>query len=338
MNVILLKLFVGAVFHYFLNLIFKKNQFFIDNQSYSKHKKLASNNKNTLLTGGLSFLIIFCVLTPENLQLKIFCVLIFLIGLLSDLNFINSPIKRFFIQALVITIFIFQFKNNVANTNILFLDFFLEYKIISYFFTIYCFLILINGTNFIDGLNGLVLGYYFLSFLTLLIFILNKNINFDYSIIITVLIILIINYPFNLIGNNFLGDSGSYLISFITGYIFIDFYRTYSDVSVLFIVALLWYPAFENLFSIIRKKLNKKNASKPDTSHLHQLIFKFLLTNFKNKKINNIVSGLIINFYNLIIFFTAYFLSNSSIGLSILLLINIIIYTSSYYFLLKKIK
>ena len=113
------------------------------------------------------------------------------------------PIKRFFIQALVITIFIFQFKNNVANTNILFLDFFLEYKIISYFFTIYCFLILINGTNFIDGLNGLVLGYYFLSFLTLLIFILNKNINFDYSIIITVLIILIINYPFNLIVNNF---------------------------------------------------------------------------------------------------------------------------------------
>ena len=338
MNAVILKLFIGTIFHYFLNLIFKKNRFFIDNQSYSKHKKLASKNKNTLLTGGLSFLIIFCVLVPGNFQLKLFCALIFLIGLLSDLNFINSPIKRFIIQTLIITVFIFQFKSNVAYTNILFLDFFLEYKIISYFFTIYCFLILINGTNFIDGLNGLVLGYYFLSFLTLLIFILNKNINFDYSLIITVLIILIINYPFNLIGNNFLGDSGSYLIAFISGYIFVDFYQTYSDVSALFIVALLWYPAFENLFSIIRKKINKKNASKPDTNHLHQLIFKFLKNSFKNKKINNIASGLIINFYNLIVFFTAYFLSNNSIGLSILLLTNIILYTSCYYLLLKKVK
>ena len=307
MNIILFKFLGGTIFHYFLNFIFNKNKFFFDNKSYSKHKKLASNNKNALLTGGLSFLIIFCVLIPENFQFKIFCILIFLIGTISDLNFINSPIKRFIIQAFIIAIFIFQFNNNVYLTNISFIDFFLEYKLISYFFTIYCFLILINGTNFIDGLNGLVLGYYFLSFFTLLIFILNNNINFDYTIIVTVLLILAINYPFNLNGNNFLGDSGSYLIAFVAGYIFVEFYNTQPDVSALFVVTLLWYPAFENLFSIIRKKLKKKKASRPDTGHLHQLIFKILLINFKNKKIVNIFSGLIINFYNLVVFFIAYF-------------------------------
>ena len=338
MNVIIIKILLGTIFHFFLNFIFKKNKFFIDNQSYSGHKKLAADNKKNLLTGGLSILILFCILILENYQLKLFCVLIFLVGMCSDLNFINSPLKRFIIQTILITIFIFQFNNNVVYTDIEIIDFFLEYKIISYFFTIYCFLILINGTNFIDGLNGLVLGYYFLSLLTLLIFIINKNISYDYSIIIIVLIILIINYPFNLIGKNFLGDSGSYLIAFIAGYIFIDFYTTYNNASSLFIVALLWYPAFENLFSIIRKKINSKKASNPDTNHMHQLIFKYLIVNIKNKKISNIFSGLIVNLYNSIIFLISYLLFDNSIGLSVLLLINIIIYSSTYILLIKKLK
>ena len=338
MNVIIVKIFLGTIFHFFLNFIFKKNKFFIDNQSHSNHKKLTADNKKNLLTGGLSILILLCILVTENYQLKLFCILMFLVGLCSDLNFINSPIKRFIIQTILITIFIFQFNNNVVYTDIAIIDFFLEYKIISYFFTIYCFLILINGTNFIDGLNGLVLGYYFLSFLTLLFFIINKNISFDYSIIIIVLIILIINYPFNLIGKNFLGDSGSYLIAFVAGYIFIDFYATYKDVSSLFIVTLLWYPAFENLFSIIRKKISSKKASRPDTNHIHQLIFKYLKINIKNKKLSNIYSGLIVNFYNSIVCLIAYSLFDSSIGLSVLLFINIIIYSSSYILLLKKLK
>ena len=35
---------------------------------------------------------------------------------------------------------------------------------------------------------------------------------------------------------------------------------------------LLWYPAYENLFSIIRKINNKNSAFNPDNHHLHHLI------------------------------------------------------------------
>lgn len=331
------KIILGIFFHFLLNLIFKKIAFFNDNISFSKHKKLAVDNKNTLLTGGLSFLVLLFIFFDGNYYLKFFCCSIFIIGIISDLNLINSPVKRLFFQTIIISFFIFYFENNIYFTDIYFLDLVLEYKIISYLFTIYCFLILINGTNFIDGLNGLVIGYYILSLGILLIFILSKNISYDYSLLIILLVILVINFPFNLFGINFLGDSGSYLVAFIVGYVFVDFYKSYSEISVLFIVTLLWYPAFENLFSIIRKKIHKTDPSKPDTNHFHQLIFKFLILKFKDKKKTNIISSLIINFFNFLIFFIAYYLFNNSIGLTVLLLINAILYTYCYLFLSKKI-
>ena len=47
-------------------------------------------------------------------------------------------------------------------------------------------------------------------------------------------------------------------------------------ISPYFIANLLLYPAFENLFSIIRRvSLNKKNYL-ADNNHLHQLLFKYL--------------------------------------------------------------
>ena len=337
MSLIGFKVIFGILFHFFLNLVFKRMMFFNDNSSFSKHKKLAVDNKSTLLTGGLSLLVLLFIFFEGNYYLKFFCCLIFIIGIISDLNLLNSPAKRLFLQAIVTSFFIFYFKNNIYFININFLDLILEYEIISYLFTIYCFLVLINGTNFIDGLNGLVIGYYILILGILLIFILNKNISYDYSLLSILLIILVINFPFNLLGKNFLGDSGSYLIAFIVGYVLVDFYISYSEISVLFIVTLLWYPAFENLFSIIRKKIDKTDPSKPDTNHFHQLIFKFFILKFKDKKKTNIISSLIINLFNLLVFFAAYYLFNSSIGLTVLLLINAILYSYFYLFLLKKI-
>ena len=38
----------------------------------------------------------------------------------------------------------------------------LQNKYFNISFTVFCFAILLNGTNFIDGLNGLAIGYYIL--------------------------------------------------------------------------------------------------------------------------------------------------------------------------------
>ena len=65
---------------------------------------------------------------------------------------------------------------------------------------------------------------------------------------------------------------------------------------------MLWYPAYENLFSIIRKKFNKKSATKADKTHLHQLLYIFLENKlFLISKDHKYINGIIIVFFNLLI-------------------------------------
>ena len=69
-------------------------------------------------------------------------------------------------------------------------------------------------------------------------------------------------------------------------------------------MCLLWYPAFENLFSIIRKQINKISFQTTDNKHLHQYLFKFFKKKFELKnEIVNSLTGNIIVFYNFIYFY-----------------------------------
>ena len=132
-----------------------------------KHQ-LFVEKKNVPLSGGLViFLLSFYML---NFQIKMFYlifILIFLIGLLSDIKFIISAKKRFLFQVLTIFLFVFYYDFSISNVKVFFIDYFLEYKIFSYLFVTFCLLIVLNGTNFLDGLNGLVLGYYLIVIYTL---------------------------------------------------------------------------------------------------------------------------------------------------------------------------
>ena len=50
------------------------------------------------------------------------------------------------------------------------------------------------------------------------------------------------------------------------------FLKNITEFSVLFIVVILWYPAFETLFSVLRKLSVKTKPTNPDNHHLHHLI------------------------------------------------------------------
>ena len=90
----------------------------------------------------------------------------------------------------------------ISSTNLQILDLILENKFLSIFFTTFCILILVNGTNFIDGTNLNVISYYFSISIILLFFGNFKEFNIlkidtlDLLIIFFVLGILIqsINY------------------------------------------------------------------------------------------------------------------------------------------------
>ena len=234
-----------------LNLFFKKQHILLDSINEEKHKSYAIN-VSTPLTGGIYFLfIILFFLDRLPLEVMLYLSAFFCIGLLSDLRYLKKPLKKIFLQLIVILLFFLFSDIQIKSTTILFLDNFLSNKYFNILFCTFCLMILINGFNFIDGLNGLSLGYFFIIFSSLFyvqnIYNLNLDTNFNiYLISIFCLLIYII------LGKNFLGDSGSYLIGSFAGVYLISLNYNYPEISPWYVVLLLWYPCFELLFSICR--------------------------------------------------------------------------------------
>ena len=185
-------------------------------------------------------------------------------------------------------------------------------------------------------MNSLLLGY-FTSVLIVLFLLANfNNLILDFEFVQKAIICLSILFFLNIFGLLFVGDNGAYLISILVGYILIKFSNENFIVSPYFIAVLLWYPAYENLFSIIRKMLKKYSPSKPDNNHLHQLIFKKLKQKLKFKKeILNTFTGILINLYNLFIFLIAVNNFSNTKILALILIVNMLIYTSLYAVLKK---
>ena len=292
-------------FIYLVNFFLKKKNL-LPNYSGDSHQKFFNKNK-IQLSGGLFLIpILFVITCDHSIILTISISLIFLLGLSSDIGFFSSAKFRLLIQSVIILIFLYYSQTTITSVRIDPLDLMLEYYWFSLLFTLICLMILTNGTNFIDGLNGLVLIYY----LVIILIIYNLGL-FEYSflnqtdvfLIFAIFIYLIL---FNLFNQLYLGDSGSYLIGFLIGYFLLQIYENNQIFSPYFVVLLFWYPAFEILFSIIRKIKSKKSPLKPDNKHFHHLLFLYVRKKFKfNSNLSNSVTALIIILYNTLIFLIA---------------------------------
>ncbi len=323
---------------FFLNSFFLKKNILIDKKKLV-HKSFASKDL-VPITGG--FLIIANLLFfNSNYLANIFFLSIFLLGIFSDLLVIENPLKKFFVQFFIVFTFLLLLNISILSTKIFFIDYFIENKLFALLFTALCLLILINGSNFLDGINTLVCGYYILIILVILYIGYYNKINYSFLNFYYLLIPLLIIFIFNLFSKTYLGDSGTFLLSFLVGYELINLSNINLSldkyISPLFILLLLWYPAFENLFSIIRKTLSKKKPSEPDNLHLHHILFSYLKKKIKNLKVANSFTGVAINLYNFIIFLISVNFYNKTNFLIIFIILNICVYVISYFFLLKKI-
>ena len=270
-----------------------------------------------------------------NSLFLLFSILILLLGFISDLKLIKSANKRLLIQILIVFGYIFFSNLQITDTKIYFLDNILNIAIFNHLFVIFCIVILINGSNFFDGLNTLNTGYFL--FITLIInYLILENIIFVNEVYIYkyLTFILLFLYILNFINKIFLGDSGSYLLGFFFSVLLINLYATNNHISPFYIVLLVWYPSYENLFSIIRKKIFNRSSMKPDSNHLHQLVFFFIKKKLMIKTLYaNLLSANLINIFKFLIFLiSSNFISNTKI-IIIFIIFNLIIYTLSYYVL-----
>jgi UDP-N-acetylmuramyl pentapeptide phosphotransferase/UDP-N-acetylglucosamine-1-phosphate transferase len=332
---------ISVLLIYFINYFFIKKNFLIDKKIF-KHKSYTSKDQVPITAG---FLILLNFILFNNYHyLLIFFIALFILGIFSDLSLIVSPVKKIILQFLIILSFLYFSNLSILSTKILLLDYLIQNKLFAILFTSFCFLILINGTNFMDGVNTLVGGYYSLVIASVIYAgyqnqqIIYSFFNF-YYLLLTLLVILF----FNFYSKTYLGDSGSFLLSFVVGCYLVNLcnsnlYLT-NFISPLFIVLLLWYPAFENLFSIIRKlRLTKNRPTNPDNLHLHHLLFSILRNKTKKKYHHNSFTGILINLYNFLIFFLGSNFYYHTEFLTFLIFINIFVYIGVYIFLSKKNK
>ena len=318
-------------------LFFYINKFFIEkniliSETGDKHQKFASISKIPLTGGILLFLGFSSFINESILSLIFFSLLIIILGICSDLKLIESAFKRFLFQISIVLSFVILNNIQLLDTRIDILDQILEIKFINFLFVSFCILIVLNGSNFIDGLNTLNIGYFFVVIIILLILLTDEKIFYNEFALSYFAIFVFFIFLLNFFNRIFLGDSGSYLFGFIFSVLLIDIYNLNLNLSPFFIILLLWYPCYETLFSIIRKNIFNRSPMNPDSNHLHQLVFFYLKKKFKLKILySNVLSANIINIYNFVVFFGALKFISHSLTLIFLILLNLAVYTVIYF-------
>ena len=301
-----------------------------------KHQKFSSNSLGYPIGGYIILLSIFVLnFYLQKIELFFyFC--IFLLGVLSDNKIFNSPFYRLCVQIILIFFLVNISSIAISSTRVDLFDQILSNNYINIIFTTFCILIVVNGSNFIDGLNGLVIGYYLLIMLILFNSNLDLIIDPETQIIQSFILIILFIFILNLFNIIFLGDCGSYLIGILISIYLINIHMTNQYMSPYYVILLLWYPCYENLFSIFRKKFFKQSATDPDNKHLHQLLFSFFLEKLgKSKLFVNNFTSILINTYNLAVFLIGLKYFDKTSLLLMLIFVNVMIYNSLYFFVKK---
>ena len=331
-----------TIFFLFFFFIFSKlcinYNFFLNNILISKHKSFVKKSHKVLIIGGVFLLIGNIIFQKEFFSdfKNLFYVLLFCIGFFADIYKKFYPLIRISLQILIIFFFVKIFNTVIKDVRIDFVNTILSNEFISIIFTVFCIAILINGSNFIDGVNLSVISYYLLVFATILLLSKNNNLVVDKYFLKIQIFLLLLLLVLNFINYLYLGDGGVYFISFISSFIIINFINNNYSISPYFAVLLLWYPCFENLFSIIRRQFSNKTTYQADNYHLHHLIYLF----FSKKKLSypSNYTGISIFLFNLIIFFLGYKFYDKTIYLLFLIFFSILIYSYSYFYFRRLLK
>ena len=229
---------------------------------------------------------------PFNLIIICSSIIIFL-TIIEDVKHFLSPKLRLAILFFVGTIYVFF----ADLPNIKISSIFIDGQNIIFFYSLYILslMMIMNGFNFIDGLNGLS-SFNFITIFISIYFLAglyqDEEIkNWSMFLILLSLFFLFLNFPF---GKFFLGDSGSYLYAFLSGSTIIMLFERNTEAPTLLALLILAYPITEIIFSIIRKSLKKFSPMEPDNLHIHQLIYNKLNG---DKKFRNNLASLIMAFF-----------------------------------------
>ena len=275
----ILSIILSFLFHFF----FEKIKLVINIYDNGNSDKRKIHLGNIAPIGGIIFYLIFIIYYlsniffnfendiftfKEQLVILITASFIFFIGLLDD-KYSLTPLNKSILFILIILILIL----NNTQLQIYFLRFETIEKLITLgdftiFFTLFCIFCFINAFNMYDGIN-LQSGFYL--FVLFLVFSI-KGIDslFFISLLIPLTLFLYNNYKNRI----FLGNSGTYFLSYLISIYLINSNIVFGKISVEEILILLLVPGLDMVRLFLTRIINGKSPFLPDKNHIHHLLLK----------------------------------------------------------------
>ena len=271
------------------------DQDFSKPQAFHRHAIPRSGGLAGIISLNIFFFFYFLLYSNALYEYIFICNLMFLIGFLDDIKIKISPFKRLVLMIIFLFLSIHILSLKISNVDIPFLLSILEIDIFSSIFVLLCFLFIINGSNLIDGFNGLLtINLVIINLILLYINISSGNNEFSIFLIGQIIILLsfiLFNFPNAKI---FFGDSGSYVMGTLVALNSIITNNLNPDYSSFFFASILFYLFFEVFFSFVRKAIKKKSPVLPDNKHLHMLTYEKVSLIFGKDK-GNYMNSIIIN-------------------------------------------
>ena len=215
------------------------------------------------------FVIQESLIQNEIITLSVFCSLFLLLGIFDDKFNLNANFKLIIFSILIFFLIFFESNILINEVRLYFLNINFTLGNFSYFWTLICFLLFVNAFNMFDGIN-LQSGLYSI---TILFYLYLFSDNFD-LLIITILIFLFGFIYLNSNSKTFLGNNGTYFISFLISFIAIYTYNAEKKIFADEIVLLMIIPGLDLIRLFFSRIKKKKHPFKADRKHIHHLLQK----------------------------------------------------------------
>ncbi len=295
--------------------------------------KLKKHKSSVPLLGGIILAINFCFFiffyffyyhdyTISNIPIRniisifVFVFLFFFLGILDDKHKLK-PENKFFTSIFISLLALLLNKDLlIVNLNFSFYENPIFLGNFSYFFTIFCIIILINALNFYDGVNGQSI----ILFIIIFIYLSLKSPIFIFYIFTTLILFFILSL--NLTNKVFMGDNGIYFLGAILSALLIYEYNkfdTFEFADEIFILLIL--PGYDLLRLSFARLFKGKNPFYGDRNHIHHLM---------TKKFSLVNTNLILAFLNILPIFLFSF-----IGINFLIIL--LLFTFLYILIIFKL-
>lgn len=249
-------------------------------------------------------------------------VVIFFIGIKDDILII-APNKKL-IGEIVASLIIIMLADIRFTSLHGFLGIYEIPYIMSVFLTCFVFIVIINGFNLIDGIDGLAsgIGIILSAFFGIWFYLVGYN---DYAVLSAAVAgSFIAFFRFNVYGRKnkiFMGDTGSLLLGLFMSFIVVKFneinaviqgpYAIKAAPAVSF--GILIVPLFDTLRVFIIRIMRKQSPFRPDKNHMHHLLLKIGYTHL----------GATLRIVSVNVIFIVLAISFQSLGILRLMIINL---------------